>query len=129
MERSKMKTNLATLLILAIGLSLQAQDSITDGTTPLPIQPGAPAGSFGLSGFESVNLYSGHLQVSIPLLKVGGRGEAGYTMSLPIQRNWRIESHINNNQVISLPQTPFLPGAAFWGTGWTMALYTPGKNR
>jgi len=79
---------------------LQAQASITDGTTIPSIAPGAPAGSYTLSKFETVNVYNGHLNFTLPLLKVGGRGEAGYTISLPIERSWRIESHVNNNAVI-----------------------------
>lgn len=27
----------------------------------------------------------------LPLLPVGGRGESGYTMMLPIQRQWRVK--------------------------------------
>jgi len=117
----------AMLLMLGWGEPrLQAQASITDGTTIPSIAPGAPAGSYALSKFETVNVYNGHLNFTLPLLKASGRGEAGYTISLPIERSWRIESHVNNNAVINLALTPGTPGAAYWGTGWTLALYTPG---
>ncbi|MBL8242220.1 MAG: RHS repeat protein, partial [Bryobacterales bacterium] len=52
--------------------------NLSDGLTPPAVAPGAPAGVKALSGLESINLYSGHLSVTIPLLQVGGRGEAGY---------------------------------------------------
>src|SRR6266851_5790441 len=41
--------------------------------TPLAMTPGAPAGSYALSGFDNVNLYNGNLNFSLPLLKIGGR--------------------------------------------------------
>ena len=62
----------------------------TDGSTPLGMAPGAPAGSYPLSGFDNVNLYSGNLSFSLPLMQVGGRGEAGYTMRLAIDQRWEI---------------------------------------
>ena len=37
----------------------QTASFATDGGTPLGMSPGAPAGSYALSGFESVNLYNG----------------------------------------------------------------------
>jgi RHS repeat-associated protein len=55
-------------------------------TTPTAsgIAPGSPAGSYALSGFDTVNLFDGHVNVQIPVLTIGGRGEAGYTMTLPV---------------------------------------------
>ncbi len=58
--------------------------------TPLTEQPGAPAGSYPLSGFDNVNLFNGHLNFSLPLMQVGGRGGAGYTMMLPIEQHWQV---------------------------------------
>src|ERR1017187_7032786 len=55
-------------------------------------RPGTPAGSYALSGFESVDLYSGALNFHLPLLKVGGiRGESAYPMMLTIQRVWHVD--------------------------------------
>jgi RHS repeat-associated protein len=65
--------------------------SLLDGTTPPGIAPGAPAGSYALSGFETVNLYNGNLNFALPLLEVSGRGEARYTMMLPIEHRWDIK--------------------------------------
>jgi RHS repeat-associated protein len=56
------------------------------GTNPTGISAGGIAGNFPLSGFDNVNLYNGQLGVKIPLLTIGGRGEAGYTMMLPFRR-------------------------------------------
>ena len=61
------------VLMLGLSVSTQAQDSsTTSGTTPLGIAKGAPAGSYALSGFESVNPYNGALNFRLPLLHVGG---------------------------------------------------------
>jgi RHS repeat-associated protein len=79
----------ALSLLFAVGAS--AQSSVTDGSTPLALSPGAPDGSYSLSGFDNVNLYSGSLNFSLPLLKVGGRGEAGYTITLPIEQHWTVK--------------------------------------
>ena len=71
--------------------TLSAQTSNTDGTTPAGLSPGAPAGSYSLTGFESVNLYNGTLNASLPLLQVRGRGEASYSIALAIEQKWRVE--------------------------------------
>jgi hypothetical protein len=49
------------------------------------VAPGSPSGSYALSGFDTVNYFSGTLNVRLPLVQVGGRGEAGYAMLLPLQ--------------------------------------------
>src|SRR6267142_2314013 len=59
-----------------------------DGLTPVGLQPGSPAGSYALSGLDTVNLYSGSANIAIPLLKIGGRGEAGYTMVANYDTHW-----------------------------------------
>jgi len=102
------------LLAVALLLALQAREaaaqakSPTDGFTPLAMTPGAPSGSFALSGFENVNLFNGNLSFHLPLLHVGGRGEAGYTMTLTVERriNFRF-SHLastNDTRGIYMPE-------------------------
>lgn len=82
----------ALFLLLSYAASAQTTTTTraTDGHTPLEIAPGSPAGSYALSGFDSINLFSQSLGFRLPLLRVGGRGEAGYTMTLPIERKWRV---------------------------------------
>ena len=63
--------------------------SATDGSTPAGLQPGAPAGSYSLGGFDNVNLFNGHMNFGLPLLHIGGRGGAGYTINLDLERQWR----------------------------------------
>ena len=67
--------------------SAKAQNPI-HGSTSASQAPGAPAGSYALSGFENVNLYNGHLNFHLPLLSINGRGDSGYTMTLPIESRW-----------------------------------------
>jgi RHS repeat-associated protein len=80
--------------LIAVGLSAAAQaqssQTLRDGYTPTGLEQGAPAGSYQLSGFESVNPYNGNLGVALPLAHVGGRGSAGYTMTLPIDLHWEV---------------------------------------
>jgi RHS repeat-associated protein len=76
-------------MALAAGVALCATvwgqpTTISDGLTIPVAATGSPAGSYSLSGFETVNLYNGNLNVNVPILKVGGRGEAAYTISVPV---------------------------------------------
>jgi RHS repeat-associated protein len=86
------KTSVMLLLALAT-LSLSLLDS--RGSTPLAVSPGAPAGSYALNDLESVNLYNGHLSFALPLLRIGGRGGAGYVMTLPMGALWQTVTQVN----------------------------------
>lgn len=86
------------LLTLIVATAASAQQSTswsaTTGTTPASMAPGAPAGSYSLSGFESVALYDRRINFNLPLLHIGGRGAAGFTIQLPLQVQWQ-ENHVN----------------------------------
>ena len=86
-------TCVVCVLILVLSSAVSAQTSNTDGTTPAGLSPGAPAGSYALTGFENVNLYNGNLNASLPLLPVTGRGGAGYAVTLMIEQKWRVEHY------------------------------------
>lgn len=103
------------LSLLPLAGSVLAQQesrrSATDSHTPVGLSPGAPAGTYSLSGFDNVNLFNGNLNFHLPLLKVGGRGAAGYTMMLPIeqQQQWRLETksvqfYYGGGSIIYIPQ-------------------------
>jgi RHS repeat-associated protein len=82
--------NLLLLLFSTIlfGLKSQAQ---TGGKSQPDTAPGAPAGSYNLSGFESVNLFGGNLNFSLPLLNASGRGEAQIPINLTINSaHWSV---------------------------------------
>jgi RHS repeat-associated protein len=114
-------------LVIATNPAWGQITSLTDATTPPAIQAGQPVGSYVLSGFETVNLYSGHLNFTLPLLKVIGRGTAGFTMKLPIERTWIIENHQNGNQPVYVAFSTPGPDGALWGTGFKVKRYTPGR--
>ncbi|MGH9930407.1 MAG: hypothetical protein ACREA9_14445 [Pyrinomonadaceae bacterium] len=88
--------------------------SATDGSTPLGLTPGSPAGSFALSGFENVNLYNGNLNFHLPLLSVGGRGGAGYTITLAIDnKSWRVKTRENEDPNVT-PGVTHIPTNNRW---------------
>src|SRR5437588_1772623 len=96
----------ATLLLLLLAPAGSAQSTnATDGSTPAGLTPGAPAGSYGLSGFDNVNLYNGSMNFRLPLVSIGGRGGAGYTMTLPIEQRWTIDHYVDpdSGQTIDTP--------------------------
>ncbi len=76
--------------LLATGASAQ---SATDGSTPPGLSPGSPAGSYALSDIDTVNFFNGGLNFRLPLRKMGGRGEAGYYMTLHIEKKWTVYKH------------------------------------
>jgi RHS repeat-associated protein len=109
---TRMISNLCKVaLFAALATFASAQTSSTDGSTPLGIAPGAPAGSFALSDFDNVNLFNGNLNFHLPLLRVGGRGSAGYTMTLKIDsKNWRV---VHSTDAIGM-QHFYSPSPNWW---------------
>ncbi|HWQ54666.1 MAG TPA: RHS repeat-associated core domain-containing protein [Bryobacteraceae bacterium] len=88
------------LLLLCCAMRGQAEESYFSntiaGSVPAALQPASPATAYELSGFDLINPYSGRLDVQLPLLRVGGRGEAGYTMTLPVSLPpWLVEVSTN----------------------------------
>ena len=86
-----------------LGSLVANAQSATDGSTPTGMSPGAPAGSYSLTGFENVNLFNGKLNFHLPLLQVGGRGSAGYTINLNLERQWRTRKY--GPPVVIYPET------------------------
>jgi RHS repeat-associated protein len=89
--------------LLTTGVNAQTTGA-TDGTTPLALAPGAPAGSYALSEFDSINLYNGSLNFRLPLLHIGGRGDAQYTMTLPIEQHWTVRHRVNEQEELHYPE-------------------------
>src|SRR5664279_788450 len=87
-RRNELYKVAAFVIGLLTGGTLFAQScgsSILDGATPVGVAPGSPAGSYALSDFDTVNCYSGTLNIRLPLAALGGRGDGGYRMILPPQ--------------------------------------------
>jgi YD repeat-containing protein len=77
-------------LITAVGARSQTS-SATDGSTPLGLSPGAPAGSYTLSRFDNINPYNGNLNFRLPLRGIDGRGGAHAASMLAIDaKGWRV---------------------------------------
>ena len=118
------------LLVAAVAQMLRgAGYSSLDGTVPVALTPGSPTGSYALSGFESINIYNGQVGVSMPLLAVGGRGEAGYTITANITRPpWDLET----DSTVITPGgggNPYVVYSTSANSKWwtaTSAGYTPG---
>jgi RHS repeat-associated protein len=81
----------ACVLFAACTAAAALAQTPTDGTTPLGMTPGAPAGSYPLSGFESVNYFNGGLSFALPLVRIGGRGDVQTTVTLPIEQKWSVK--------------------------------------
>jgi RHS repeat-associated protein len=121
---------LSYLLLLVSGVSAQTGTigSANDGTTPSALAPGSPTGSYALSDFEVINPYNGHLSLAFPLLKVGGRGVAGYSMTLPIDQTWTARQFTVANQCMNgnCPSpTTYYNATLNWWTGLRPG-FTPG---
>jgi RHS repeat-associated protein len=89
-------TMIALILAVVAGgaYSQNTTSNPLDGYTPTALAPGSPAGSYALSGFDTVNPYSGGMSFNLPLLSVGGRGGAGYTIQLAIEQKWTINHSV-----------------------------------
>ncbi len=60
---------------------------------PSAYQGSTAVGSYPLSGFDNINYFNGNLDFNLPLITLGGRGEASFTMMLTIgQAGWRIDT-------------------------------------
>ena len=81
------------LVVASCAASAQTSSHATDSTTPLGLSPGSPAGSYALNGFDNINLYNGNMNLTLPLLHVGGRGGAQTAMMLGLNtKHWHIET-------------------------------------
>src|SRR3977135_4116114 len=85
------------LLLTVLSGTSEAQTSIVtstanDGATPLGLSPGAPEGSFALSGLDTVNLFNGNLNFHLPLVGIKGRGGVGMPVMLKIDtKKWQVQ--------------------------------------
>jgi RHS repeat-associated protein len=78
--------------VVSMGQTPAVTFSPTAYEIPATYKPGEPVGSYVVSPIESINLYNGHLNLTVPLRTISGRGEAGYTISIPITRpTWQVQ--------------------------------------
>lgn len=113
------------LFIMSGSANAQFTSTSTDGSTPLGLSPGAPAGSHALSGFDNINPYNGNLNFHLPLAGVIGRGAAGMTVTLKIDsKGWRIRHGETIDPVTGNLIDTYLPQPNRW-SGYSVG-YGPG---
>jgi RHS repeat-associated protein len=112
---------IAVLFLLASPIA-NAQQKATDGTTPLALSPGAPSGSYTLTEFESLNLFNGNLNFSLPLVSVNGRGDAHFQIAMHIDRKWTV-----NKEQINPPTNTYTPTWVWWSEDGTDPVLSGGK--
>src|SRR5579884_317879 len=72
---TQLRCYLGICIFLAFGCECRAQMySTLGGYTPGQEMPGAPAGAYALSSFETYNPANRLLNIGIPLVTIGGRG-------------------------------------------------------
>src|SRR5688500_18231997 len=79
------------ILLTTFLVSITTASTVTDGSTPLSLSPGTHAGAYALSGFDNINVYNGNLNFYLPLLTVGGRGNAAHTIGRMMEQHWRMD--------------------------------------
>ena len=82
-------------VVLLAGLTMapcfgQISRNLLEGITPPGIASGGAAGSYAVSATENVNLFSGGLNIQVPLRSIRGRGEAGFGLTLAVETRWSI---------------------------------------
>ncbi|MCC6262992.1 MAG: RHS repeat protein, partial [Bryobacterales bacterium] len=123
---------LAALLMGGAGLvaqgTLDLVKTITHYANPPGLAAGTPEGSYALSGAENLDYFSGHLSYALPLLKIGGRGEAGYTVTLQIPSRWEASSQVHCNPTENFGEvcTPTRYHAMFGDPNAAAVGYGPG---
>jgi RHS repeat-associated protein len=123
-NKLKRSIQFCSLIILLLGWpisEIRAQNpDITPftGSTPRGLEPGAPAGSFPLSGFEQVNLFNGSLHFNLPLLKVGGRGTY-HTIARSIEQHWYAVRRLDTCESEVCGGEPKFYAADYYDDWWT----------
>jgi hypothetical protein len=113
---------LALALLSLVSLVAIASAQNLNGATPLGVAPGAPVGSYALSGFDNVNLFNGNLNFSMPLLEVGGRGGVRVPLSLPIEQKWGVHHEISNGIDYG-----YFATSDWWNSSLPMPRYSLGR--
>jgi RHS repeat-associated protein len=112
----------ALTLTLSCIANAQSVQKITDGSTPLAVSSGAPLGAYSLSDLDSVNLYNGSLNFRLPLVKISGRGGAGYEMIMRIEHKWLV----HKEQQLGVPNR-YVPDANWWNPESFNVIYSVGR--
>lgn len=138
-ERSKMFTINLTSFRIAIMASIlltffviiaqgETHTKITDNGVPPSIALSPTSGNPKIGDYGAIGTFNGRLNYTIPLLNVGGRGEAFYSIPLNINRLWIFDYTVfyaldeNGNDTVPIGQQAFP-----WLLDNTLPKYMPGK--
>src|SRR5712692_3987858 len=72
---------LSVLVLLIASSSALGQNSYDNGTPAASKAGQSTASTYAMDKIETVNLANGNMSVHIPLVTIGGRGSAGYTLA------------------------------------------------
>ncbi len=105
-----------------------------DGLTPQAMRGAEPSSTYVLSGFDSINYYSGSMHFALPVVKVGGRGDATHNVVVAVKPpNWTVdvgEGGTNTvNSSLGVHKRTFTATATYDSQGWWHQLdpgYGPG---
>lgn len=88
-----------TVLFFALPIGLRAQTYM-----PQALRAGAPAGSAALSGFDTINPYSGNINFSLPLVSSGGRGTIAMPLTLNVNQKWLTKDRYDDSHTFPYAQ-------------------------
>jgi RHS repeat-associated protein len=77
------------VLLLSQIVGRAAAQSSLGGPLPSALKPGSPAGSYE-SSMDTINLFNGHLNFRMPLITIGGRGDAGLPLVFALNPQWGV---------------------------------------
>ncbi len=89
---------LVAAMLLPCGISAQTTMTTFDGFTPTGLAPDTTLLTFSPSKLENFSPFNGTMQVNVPLVHIGGRGEAGLDLILRVQPTWE-EQVVSQSQV------------------------------
>src|SRR5258708_955223 len=91
-ETMTSKITFALIISSAVCQGLEGQTlAPSQGITQPGMKVGPVNGSYALSEFETINVFNGKLNAAFPLLNIGGRGDAGYVMTVAVDyANWQV---------------------------------------
>ena len=84
MNRPSSVARLFVTLVLLSFVIASATSIIEAQQRPLGLAPGTPTGSYALSDIDTVNLFNGSVNVHLPFLSEGGRGQVRGSLRLAI---------------------------------------------
>src|SRR5258708_7650492 len=70
---------------LALAQAVPPTTNPLDGVTPHALKAGEPSSTYIFSNFHQINYYNGSVSVTLPLVRIGGRGEVSHTVALGIK--------------------------------------------